>query len=226
MAFAPAQTGETLLIIAAFDKNYANKGFNAPDRIYSLITEKLPPSSSTVRVEKYPGVIGEQAEAKRVLGAYGATMLIWGWYDDGGAQANVELDKGKVKSAKTDFDLATPESFHFNNVAAQTSYLAFFSLGMMQLNANAAAATEYFTSAIDSARIVGDAANPWEALMWRGNIYAWSNKQDLAITDYTEAIKLHPHKEGYYNRGAAYGAQGKPDLAIADYTKAIEIDPQ
>jgi tetratricopeptide (TPR) repeat protein len=224
MAFVAARPGETLLIIAAFDKTSANKGYDVPGRLYSLIAKKLPNSGS--RVENYPAVIGDSAEARKLLETYGATVVIWGGYADGDAQANMELDKGKVKPAKANFDLATPESLQFKNVAVQASSLASFSLGLLQLNANAALAAGYFTTAIESARILGEAANPWEALMWRGNSHAWSNEWNLAIADYTEAIQRHPHQAGYSNRGWAYRMQGQYDLAIADYTQAIELDPQ
>jgi tetratricopeptide (TPR) repeat protein len=222
----PAATGETLLLIANFDNSYANKGFNATERIYGLISEKLPKSGGVLRVEKYPEILKDKKAAREVLEKYRATLLIWGWYDDGGAQANVELAQERVLTVKEDFIVATPESFHFKNVASQASYLTFFSLGMMQLGSNSAVALEFFTAAIESSQDVGEDANPWEALMWRGNIYAWGGEYDLAIKDYNEAISLHPHREGYYNRGNSLGGQQKFDLAIADYSKAIEIDPQ
>jgi len=48
---------------------------------------------------------------------------------------------------------------------------------------------------------------------------------DLAIEDYTEAIRLDPTNVAYYIRGIAYGKKGQHDLAIEDYTEAIRLDP-
>jgi tetratricopeptide (TPR) repeat protein len=49
---------------------------------------------------------------------------------------------------------------------------------------------------------------------------------DRAIADYTEAIRLDPKTQHYFNdRAAVYGRQGRHDLAIADLTDAIRLRP-
>lgn len=49
---------------------------------------------------------------------------------------------------------------------------------------------------------------------------------DLAIKDYSSAIKLNPKDiESYLNRGNFYCTHGDQDLAIEDYNKVIELDP-
>ena len=60
----------------------------------------------------------------------------------------------------------------------------------------------------------------------RGNAYARSNKRELAIADYTEAIKLGAKAIHYTNRGNAYLALTKYDLAAADYSEAIKLEPK
>jgi tetratricopeptide (TPR) repeat protein len=233
LALSAAQPGETLLIITDFDNRSGGKiGVDPAQRIYNLISEKLPGSNLKLRVEQYHQPMKDSAEARRVLKDYGATILIWGWYDQIGAEPTIELDKNSIKLNNPDlpeFNLATPESFVIRfteEIPAQAGYTAFFTLGMMQyqLGINDVA-KEFFTQAVDSAQVARTGAvNPWEALMWRGNIYSWSGEQDLAILDYTEALALYPHREGYFNRSNAYLAQDKYDLAIADYNQAIEID--
>jgi len=236
LAFAPASSSETLLIIATFDDRSAGQfsGIDPAQRIYNLITEKLPGNNLKLRVERFVQPIQDTNKAREVLKAYGATLLIWGWYDKLGAEPQVELDKDKItlKNPRSpEFSLATPESFvvrFTKEIPAQSAYVAFFSLGMMQLNTGASnIASTFFTQAIDSASLVdSQAVNPWEALMWRGNVYAWSGEHNLAIGDYTKALALYPHREGYFNRGVEYSAQSTQAAAIADYSKAIEIDPK
>jgi len=222
----PAGPDETLLLIAAFDKSYASKGFNATDRIYSLIIENLPSSASLFRVEKYPEVIHDEAGARDVFATYGPTILIWGWYDDGGAQANVEFDNDKVIRSKVDFLPATPESFHFNDVAAQATYITFLSLGMMQLGTNMSTATDFFTAAIESTDELSDTVNPWEAFIMRGFIYLWGEEYKLAIADYSSTIDIVPNFiPAYLGRAVAYANSRNYDLAFADYDKVVEIDP-
>jgi tetratricopeptide (TPR) repeat protein len=235
LAFKQAEPGETLLIVADFDDRSAGQyaGIDPAQRIYELITDKLPGSNMKLRVEQYHHPLKDSAEARHVLNAYRATLLIWGWYDKLGAEPHVELDKERIaldNPRLNEVNLATPESFVIvftKEIPSQSAYVAFFSLGMMQLNLDPPAATAFFTQAIDSASQVGaDSVNPWEALMWRGNIYDWSGEYELATADYTQALKLYSHREGFFNRGNAYRAQGKYTEAIADYTQAIAIDPK
>jgi lipoprotein NlpI len=52
------------------------------------------------------------------------------------------------------------------------------------------------------------------------------NRIDLAIADFSEAIKLKPSAEIYTDRGLAYAQTGKVDLALADYAQAIQLNPK
>jgi tetratricopeptide (TPR) repeat protein len=52
-------------------------------------------------------------------------------------------------------------------------------------------------------------------------------KFDLAVRDYTEAIKLNPkNAESYNNRANAYSLLGKYDDAIKDYDEALKLEPK
>jgi Flp pilus assembly protein TadD len=60
----------------------------------------------------------------------------------------------------------------------------------------------------------------------RGNARCAQGRYDLAVADYTEAIRLDPaFVNAYYNRATAKAAQGRYDLAVVDYTEAIRLDP-
>jgi tetratricopeptide (TPR) repeat protein len=49
---------------------------------------------------------------------------------------------------------------------------------------------------------------------------------DLAISQFTEAIRLDPkNAEMYYLRGVAYKRKGKFDKAVTDFTEAIRLNP-
>ena len=49
---------------------------------------------------------------------------------------------------------------------------------------------------------------------------------DLAVTCFTEVIRLDPRDPAAYsNRGMAYDEKGEFGKAIADYTEAIRLDP-
>ena len=58
----------------------------------------------------------------------------------------------------------------------------------------------------------------------KGNVNLELEKDDEAIADYTEAIRLNPeYAAAYYNRGVVYEKQGKQAEADADYAKAEEL---
>ena len=52
-------------------------------------------------------------------------------------------------------------------------------------------------------------------------------KHDLAVQDYSEAIKLEPkNAEAYNNRANAYSLLGQFNHALRDYDQAIKLDPK
>jgi tetratricopeptide (TPR) repeat protein len=59
----------------------------------------------------------------------------------------------------------------------------------------------------------------------RGIMFASRGEYDLAIADFTEAIKLNPNSvTAYNNRGYSYYMMNNYDLAIADFNQAINLD--
>ncbi|NWF91325.1 MAG: tetratricopeptide repeat protein [Syntrophaceae bacterium] len=64
------------------------------------------------------------------------------------------------------------------------------------------------------------------ALNDRGIAYRLKGLYDLAIADYTQAIKLKPDFAiAYSNRGLAYAKSERYDQAILDFTRSIQLDP-
>ncbi|MGR4000698.1 MAG: tetratricopeptide repeat protein, partial [Alphaproteobacteria bacterium] len=60
----------------------------------------------------------------------------------------------------------------------------------------------------------------------RGSAFQEKERDDRAIQDFNEAIRLDPENPiAYYNRGNIYEKKDGHDLAIGDYDKAIEINP-
>jgi tetratricopeptide (TPR) repeat protein len=69
---------------------------------------------------------------------------------------------------------------------------------------------------------------PGDAQAWarRGEVHRLLGKQDLAVADCTEAIRIDPRQaEAYATRGSAYRMKGQLDLAVADCTQAVGLDP-
>jgi tetratricopeptide (TPR) repeat protein len=235
LAFSPAANDEVLIIVAQLDDRSGGKytGIDPAQRIFNTIEDKAKDQPQPIRVEFLREVVVDSHQARAKLEVYRATLLVWGWYDAIGTQPIVEINKEKLGLSRKgeEINLATPEAVVFvfrEDLPGQASYLAFLSLGLLRVGEKSwAQAVELFTSAIDSLTPRAEAStNPWEAYVWRGNVYSWLGKYDLAISDYDRCLEFNPHREGFFNRGVAYGSKGDHDAAIADYTKAIEIDPR
>jgi tetratricopeptide (TPR) repeat protein len=60
----------------------------------------------------------------------------------------------------------------------------------------------------------------------RGVSYSKKGDYDLAIADFTRAMKLNPNAAiAYYNRGMTYAAKGNVNNALFDLEKCLELDP-
>ena len=60
----------------------------------------------------------------------------------------------------------------------------------------------------------------------RGIMFAERGGYDMAVEEFTQAIKLDPdNAAAYYNRGDAYKNKGDNDRAIADFSQAVKLDP-
>ena len=235
LAFPPAVDDEVLIVVAQLDDRSEGKysGIDPAQRINNTIVDKAKDQPQPIQVEILRDPVVDQHQARTILEMYRATLLVWGWYDAIGTQPIVEINKERLGLSRKgeEINLATPEAVVFafrEDLPGQASYLTFFSLGLLRVGEKALIqAGECFTSAIESLPQQAEAStNPWEAYVWRGNVYSWLGEYDLAISDYDHCLELYPHREGFFNRGVAYWYKGDYDAAIADHTKAIEIDPQ
>lgn len=60
----------------------------------------------------------------------------------------------------------------------------------------------------------------------RGNVYGLKGNYELAIQDFTHAIKIKPDfVDSYIDRGMAYTSAGKYDQAIQDFNDAFKLVP-
>ena len=77
-----------------------------------------------------------------------------------------------------------------------------------------------YTKAVDLSRLGAYFVYRAEALRAAGRF-------DLALADYSEAIKLDPKNAAHYvSRGNSYRSQDRYQEAIEDYSKAIELNPK
>jgi tetratricopeptide (TPR) repeat protein len=81
-------------------------------------------------------------------------------------------------------------------------------------------AIDYFTGVVDSK------PSAWAYLM-RGLIWSDRKEYDIALGDFSEAIRLNPRNAAtYLNRGNVWWDKKDLDRALSDYSEAIRLDPK
>ena len=71
-----------------------------------------------------------------------------------------------------------------------------------------------------------DSGKPGLAAVERGDRVLAAGDLDLAIAEYTQAMRLDPNASAYGSRAVAYNLKKDWSKAIADCTRAIQIDPK
>jgi protein O-mannosyl-transferase len=75
--------------------------------------------------------------------------------------------------------------------------------------------------------VVSKSPNKARPYLNRGLVYESRGQLDLAIADYSKAIRFNPDlANAWYNRGVVYRNLGEYDNALADLSMAIKINPQ
>jgi len=242
----PAEGNELLIIVTKF------RGPASIDPQHHISTrletdlKKHPSLRDRVRVERLAEYIDESntaAESERAAAIgkrYRATLVIWGRHDDYSITAHYRVTPERllrvipVWGERTILDVADLDelTLYVLRYLPQTlSCASFFTIGQMHYVAkDYTHAIELFDACQSLLDKLPPAAHPQQLqatlAFYRGVAYDEKGDHDLAIADFTHAVKHDPGMApAYTNRGIAYAQQGKQDLAIRDYDHAIEHDP-
>lgn len=251
----PADPGETLILIPEF-KGHEEAFFEIDlrDSLQERVAEANLSHIRVVWLKRTAFGPGDDDAVHRLAARYGASLVIWGWYDRSRFRACFTVTDNlftyHAPATRAQYDvgnrLQTSEDFAVfvnQQLPRQADYFVFFTLGQLYYWAQE---YEQALSAFSQAILaVAQEKNPpvelAYAYFYRGNIYA-VHLQDrpAAITDYRQAAALAPaFAQAAFNLGGALRIWGNTlraqkheeqarvsyEEAIVAYSQAIDADP-
>ncbi len=229
-----AQPGETMILIAQFKAQEGSEHFDVSQRIYAKLSDDLRQlGEKDVTVYQAHQVI-ESSEAAIALGRqYGATTVIWGYYDDIGISPNIEavgtMEDNPLSVGLEYFNL---EAVNFKlyiakDLPEELSFLTAISLLQISvLQGRLDKITTYLTMAERNLpadpqfRSGGDMVYFIQALM-----AFLLGDMERALEQMNQAIAINSDEALFYTtRGNIYAQMGETDQALADYDSALELD--
>jgi tetratricopeptide (TPR) repeat protein len=250
-AFKPAQNGETLVILASFSGGSKDAEFdplrilrkpiqNRLERLGMLQDEKM-------RLEEWIQPISTAQQARELGKKYGATLIIWGEFDDIiGVRTYVEIMKDVpqpdaqqsgnllpvapfVSSMEQVNEIGrVPINCLIDDLPHQGDYLTTLAMGILQLtHHDFSGASELFSQSLDAANVTANglcAITPQHAYYWRGLSYSLLENYPKALADFDQALALQPDfLLALAQRGNANIAMGNPAASQQDYQSALAL---
>ncbi|MCI0714333.1 MAG: tetratricopeptide repeat protein [Chloroflexi bacterium] len=230
----PAVGDEIVVVVARFEQ--PGTIASQPDLNIAEVLAEAAADYPNVRIIRIGHAIetDDRATAARVLDLYGATMVVYGRVEGGGAVTRYEIVPrtgyieevfdGLVRVSAVDVtDFA---EFLFSG--QDSAYILNFTLGQLAyFNEDYQAALRSFQQALDNLA-AGREADLNAGLL---NFYmGYANWQmgtiEIALDFYDRAITLNEENAVFFNnRGHVLSELERYDEAIADYDRAIGLDP-
>lgn len=251
-AFEAASEGETLIILASFSGGSKDAEFDPrrilKDPIQNRLNRIQMATGQALRMEEWTqDAISTAGQAKELGEKYGATLVIWGEYDDViGVRTYIEIIK---EVPQPDAQLAgvllpvaslAPSSEQGKEIGRvplnclsvdlpyQADYLTTLSMGILQVARHELGdAIKFFSESLNAAsHTTGDACvvNPHQAYYWRGLSYALITDYPQAKADFDQALALFPDFPlALAQRGNALLAMGYPADAQQDFLSGLAL---
>ena len=232
------QPGEVAILIAQFKATAGSESFDVSQRIYDKLLSDLRQLGETeVAIYQVPDVIESSAAAVALGRKYGATTVIWGYYDDIGISPNVEavgaLEDSPLSVGLERFNLDPDEAVNFRlyiakDLPEELSFLTAVSLFQaFMLQGRLDKAMAYVVMAAD---------NLPEDPQFRGGgemVYFMQGMMDFyqgdlqgSVEKMGQAIAINSEETLFYTlRGTIYAQLGDAKRALSDVERAIALDP-
>lgn len=226
---------EDLVVIARF-VNYigGNTGFNVAGRIRSAIEEELEGGFlPSVRIQTLVEDIRDEAEAQAVAARTNASIVIWGEYDSGRAQARFTVPAlaDSMQDSQVERPIVNPSDLtatintelpHHVRLLALLTFAHLYESGE-----DAEQAREALTEALSPLPKESDTlATIYFRLGYLNQVH---EPPDLsgALHYYTLSLSQGPPSaSSYFNRALVHAALDDLDEALSDYSESLFLNPR
>ncbi len=234
-AVTQGENREVLILLATFKQISGNP--LQPDEEWSFSLGRAinqMKGKVNARVIKVPTVIESHDQARAESDKYRATIVIWGdvraadidaYYTLTPRWSDVDVTPGQTAVEFNKLD----EMRVFVGRGGDTDYVLNFVLAQLAFFGDSPRdALPYLETCIQLAPAGREAEMGLGAIyFYRGYLHdAYDHDNELALADYSMAIKLNPDgAQAYHNRGLIFSIEQQYDKALADYNNAIRINP-
>lgn len=244
----PAHSGEVLVLIPEFrGHEEAFFEYELRERLQSEVEGASLGDVRVVWLEKTVLGPGSEDDVRRLAARYGATLVVWGWYDASGLRACFTVTESLFayrdptvlkETVSVRDDLGSDRNFAIvvnQDLPRQVDYFVFFALAQLHYWAgHYDESLRALDRAIDAALAAPAARRPEGlefAYFYRGNLHAvYRQDRQAAIADYRSALAEAPtFAVAAYNLGQAFRvlgdtlrAQGEDEAAQDAYRQGIE----
>ena len=226
---------EDVVVIARF-VNYigGNTGFNVAGRIRSAIEEELEGGFlPSVRIETLDEDIRDEAEAQEVAARTNASIVIWGEYDSGRAQARftVPAPADSMQDSQVELPIVNPSDLTATINTELPHHVRLLALlifaHLYKSGEDAEQAREALTEALSPLPKESDTlATIYFRLGYLNQVHEPPDPSG-ALHYYTLALSQgSPSPSSYFNRALVYSALDDLDEAISDYSESLFLDPR
>jgi len=252
MVYPPAKEGETLLLIAQFTDYTRDEQYNVAGRIREELEQQIAAVGliSTTLVS-WPEEIANVQQARELLTAVNATMIIWGEYDSGRVHVQIEA-RNPTDSQSRDFTLGPADELvtTINSIVPKeirdTALIALSSLvDHMVIGRRLSDLGSYQAAAVVFQRALDQKPKDQKTEAWLNFYLGYLTEKSQTLAGYTQAIAYYSRAftlndrlvDALYNRGtlqikrAQISPANEPLIlenlngAIADFTAVITRRP-
>ncbi len=235
LEFPTATSSEALIIVSSFDDRSAGQaiGIDPAQYIYEKLRDQVYNDKLPIRVERLYQTVDENT-AKSVGQAYGATILLWGWYDALTITPRLERIRVANEIVPTQegarFSITDSDKIELtitSDLPSYSTYIVLFTLGIDRYGAGELNdALLYFGGALKSIPSQAQFSfNPSEVYFYLSGIYYQKQEYESALEDVQKYLQYNKDSSiGYIMRGIIYSKMQNYSLSLADFTYSISID--